>query len=82
MGSSISTLGPVGPRLELRLEGTRVQDGEGRVEEMLGSFMLGGVVLRSIILDGRILLKGWNLGRRTKETAIAVTSDTCTVGNG
>lgn len=71
MGSSISTLGPVGPRLELRLEGTRVRDGEGRVGEMLGSFMLGGVVLRSIILDGHILLRGWSLGRRTKGTAIA-----------
>jgi len=40
----------VGLRLELRSEGTKVLVGEGRVGEMLGNIMLGGVVLLSTIL--------------------------------
>ena len=48
----------VGLRLELRSEGIKVLDGVGRVVEMLGNIMLGGVVLLSIIPVKRIWLKG------------------------
>ena len=54
----MSTLVQVGLRLELRLEGIKVLDGVGRVGEMLGNIMLGGVVLLLIIPVKRISLKG------------------------
>ena len=54
----MSMLVLVGLKLELRSEGTKVLVGEGRVGEMLGNIMLGGVVLLSITLGKRIWLKG------------------------